>query len=101
MAGVDLRTVAELMGHKTLQTVMRYAHLAPEHNANAVAKLDSLLNAPSRMVAHDSASETDTKTDTRAKASLNLRIDKSSNYIKIRSLRPQGALSSAVRAADS
>jgi hypothetical protein len=31
MAGVDLRTVAELMGHKTIQMTMRYAHLAPAH----------------------------------------------------------------------
>ena len=28
------------MGHKTIQMTMRYAHLAPEHNASAVAKLD-------------------------------------------------------------
>jgi site-specific recombinase XerD len=33
MAGVDIRTVAELMGHKSLQMTMRYAHLAPEHKA--------------------------------------------------------------------
>jgi site-specific recombinase XerD len=31
MAGFDLRTVAELMGHKTIQMTMRYAHLAPAH----------------------------------------------------------------------
>lgn len=42
MAGVDLRTVAELMGHKTIQMTMRYAHLAPEHNLAAVEKLVSL-----------------------------------------------------------
>jgi hypothetical protein len=41
MAGVDLRTVAELRGHRTLQMVMRYAHLAPEHQASAV---DCLVN---------------------------------------------------------
>lgn len=39
MAGVDLRTVAELLGHRTLQMVMRYAHLAPEHQASAVDRL--------------------------------------------------------------
>jgi hypothetical protein len=42
MAGVDLRTVAELMGHKTIQMTRRYAHLAPEHNLAAVEKLVSL-----------------------------------------------------------
>lgn len=36
MAGVDLRTIAELLGHRTLQMVMRYSHLAPEHQASAV-----------------------------------------------------------------
>ena len=41
MAGVDIRTLAELMGHRTLQMTMRYAHLAPEHKAAAVAKLDN------------------------------------------------------------
>ncbi|MGC1294584.1 MAG: site-specific integrase [Alloacidobacterium sp.] len=52
MAGVDLRTVAELLGHRTLQMVMRYSHLAPEHQASAV---DRLVN---------SGNERDTTTDT-------------------------------------
>lgn len=39
MAGVDLRTVAEILGHRTLQMVMRYSHLAPEHQMDAVDRL--------------------------------------------------------------
>lgn len=39
MAGVDLRTVAELLGHKKIQMTMRYAHLAPQHKLDAVNKL--------------------------------------------------------------
>jgi site-specific recombinase XerD len=39
MAGVDLRTVQQLMGHKTLQMTVRYAHLAPEHQLAAVERL--------------------------------------------------------------
>jgi site-specific recombinase XerD len=39
MAGVDLRTVQELAGHKTIQMTMRYAHLAHSHVAMAVEKL--------------------------------------------------------------
>jgi Phage integrase family len=41
MAGVDIRTVAQLMGHRTIQVTMRYAHLAPDHNQNAVDRLAS------------------------------------------------------------
>lgn len=39
MAGVDIRTVAQLMGHSTIQMTMRYAHLAPEHTQAAVDRL--------------------------------------------------------------
>jgi site-specific recombinase XerD len=39
MAGVDLRTVAELMGYSSIQKTMRYAHLAPQHNRAAVDRL--------------------------------------------------------------
>jgi site-specific recombinase XerD len=62
MAGVDLLTVASLLGHRTLQMVKRYAHLAPEHQADAVARLV----APDRRMLHSPANQTDTVTDTGA-----------------------------------
>ena len=39
MGGVDLPTVKELMGHSDIQTTMIYAHLSPDHLADAVEKL--------------------------------------------------------------
>jgi integrase len=39
MAGVDLSTVRELMGHKTITMTQRYAHLSPAHKLNAVERL--------------------------------------------------------------
>ena len=40
MSGVDLYTVKELMGHKTLAMTMRYAHLAPNKFKAAIAALN-------------------------------------------------------------
>ena len=44
MAGVDLTTVKELLGHKTLTMSLRYAHLAPSHKVKAVDILDNIIN---------------------------------------------------------
>jgi site-specific recombinase XerD len=51
MAGVDLMTVKELLGHASLTMTMRYSHLAPDHRMRAIKTLDTTY-------------QTDTKTDT-------------------------------------
>jgi len=40
MAGVDLNTVRELLGHADMKMTLRYAHLAPEAKLRAVERLD-------------------------------------------------------------
>jgi len=42
MAGVDIRTLAEILGHKTLQMVHRYTHLLNDHKLKAVDRINSL-----------------------------------------------------------
>jgi integrase len=44
MAGVDIMTVKELLGHKSLNMTLRYAHLAPAHKVKALEMLDLQLN---------------------------------------------------------
>lgn len=39
MAGVDLSTVQKLLGHRSIVTTMRYAHLSPDHLQTAVGRL--------------------------------------------------------------
>ncbi len=56
MAGVDIRTVQELMGHKTISMTVRYSHLAPKHTLAAVERLSGAI----------SEAPTDTKTSTGA-----------------------------------
>jgi site-specific recombinase XerD len=57
MIGVDIRTVGELLGHRSLSMTMRYSHLAPAHNAAAVDRLVHIQGQNFSQV-------TDTATDT-------------------------------------
>lgn len=43
MSGIDITTVKELLGHKTLAMTLRYAHLSPSHKVKAVDVLDKAI----------------------------------------------------------
>jgi hypothetical protein len=51
----NIRTVQELMGHKTISMTCRYAHVAPTHQLAALERLGAYTEKP-----------TDTTTDTGA-----------------------------------
>ena len=36
LAGVDLVTVSKILGHRSIQTTMRYLHLVQDHIASAI-----------------------------------------------------------------
>ncbi len=44
MAGVDLTSVKELLGHKDITMTLRYSHLAPGHKRKAVQVLDRIMD---------------------------------------------------------
>ena len=44
MNGVDLNTVRELLGHKSLQMTLRYSHLSASHKHKAVEGLSKKMD---------------------------------------------------------
>lgn len=46
MAGVDLVTVKEIMGHRDIKTTLRYSHLSPKHLMDGVNRGSLFANEP-------------------------------------------------------
>ncbi len=42
MSGSDLRTLADILGHSTMQMVQRYTHLLDDHKLKAVDRINGL-----------------------------------------------------------
>ncbi len=56
-AGVDLDTLADLMGHKDTRMTRRYAHISPKHLANAISQLEKSYGEFSTNLAHSKEKE--------------------------------------------
>jgi len=85
MAGVDIRTVQQLMGHRTIQMTCRYAHLAPEHQLDAVQRLCDIKSGSAQ------TEPTDTKTDTKHFSPLKQKQASITKYHGMSSLPSAGA----------
>ncbi len=71
MAGENLRAVQELMGHKTIQMTVRYAHLAPQHLLAAVQKLCNTGSAPQNGATRTSTRTSDSEKGSEGVAAVN------------------------------
>ena len=49
MEGVDLATMRELLGHKSIEMTLRYSHLSPDHKSRAVRVMDLLIGMDTNM----------------------------------------------------
>jgi integrase len=59
-AGTPLNTVRALLGHKSLEMTLRYAHLAPEHLKVAADVLDRLFSKSTANPPHAATANADT-----------------------------------------
>ena len=73
MKGADLPTVQELMGHKTYTMTLRYAHLSPVHQLDAVKRLDA---QPTGTTTGTTSTEVHTAASTSGTASIQSKEEK-------------------------
>jgi integrase len=57
MSGADIHTVAEQLGHKTLNMARRYQHLSPAFMSDAVGKLDAVFSEASGAISAKNGEE--------------------------------------------
>ncbi len=65
MNGASLKDVQELLGHKTLDMTLRYAHLSGEHKKNAVNLLNGLVTSKNEHVTNCHKSDKNEKNESK------------------------------------
>ncbi len=95
VAGADLRTVQELLGHQTIEMTLRCSHLSPGHQLEAVERLNAQPTGTTTGTEAETAeSENETKAEVagfpgenwRARQDSNLRPTGSKLYLMVRHL---------------
>jgi integrase len=76
MSGVDLRTVQQLAGHKTIAITVRYAHLSPDHLRAAIDRLGEKFPAEDRNATDTATSTSDFRGSKRRKRAKQKRSGK-------------------------
>jgi len=61
MAGVDLMSIKQILGHKTIQMTLRYSHLSPGHLRNAVAGIDRAMTSNQTPTSHFISQSTESR----------------------------------------
>jgi len=61
MDGTDLKTIQELLGHKTFRMTLRYAHLSPDHKRKAVDNFASKIQNVVTIWSQESKSDKSTE----------------------------------------
>jgi site-specific recombinase XerD len=102
MAGVDLRSVQDLLGHKSILVTCRYSHLAPTHQLAAVERVAEFTeNQRARLAETDRTNaQTDTRTSTSANPDSDSKRGQSDNSLCGSSLAASGRVAQQDRASD-
>ena len=74
MAGVDLMSIKQILGHKTIQMTLRYSHLSPGHLRIAVAAIDRAMTSNQTPTSHFTSQSTESSLPAGAPAGVPARF---------------------------
>jgi integrase len=78
LAGVDLVTVSKILGHRTIQTTMRYLHLVQDHMASAINRGSLVIEGTREDFQNDSGTKSGTNVECPTEEHVDANEDKCS-----------------------